>query len=80
MCLGIPMRIISVEGDCAKVEAGGVSRKASLQLVDDASPGDYVIVHAGFAIEKIDEEEAKRTIELIEEIASFENDEGTPEL
>jgi hydrogenase expression/formation protein HypC len=68
------MKIVSIEGGCAKVEAGGVSRTASLQLVEDVQPGDFVIVHAGFAIEKIDQLEAVRTLEMIKEIASIEED------
>ena len=69
------MKILSVDGDCAKVEAGGVTRNASLQLMEDARAGEYVIVHAGFAIERIDEDEAKRTLDLISEIAAMEDDE-----
>ena len=75
MCLGVPMKILSVDGERAEVEVGGVTRTASLQLVENACAGDYVIVHAGFAIERIDEDEAKRTLDLIREIASLEDDE-----
>ena len=68
MCLGIPAKILSVEGDSAVVEVGGVRREISLMLVDGASAGEWVIVHAGFAIEKLSEEEAGRTLALFREI------------
>ncbi len=68
MCLAIPGRVISLEGDRAKVDFGGVRREINISLVD-ASIGDYVIVHAGFAIELLDQGEAEKTLELIREIA-----------
>ena len=68
MCLGVPAKIISLRGDLATVSLGGVEYQASLQLLPDASLGDYVIIHAGFAIEKIDLLEAQETIRLIEDI------------
>ena len=66
MCLGIPMKILEIEGDMALAEITGVKRKISLQLVE-AEVGDYVIVHAGFAIQVLDEREAQETIELLQE-------------
>ena len=68
MCLGVPARIISVEGEMARVSVGGVEYVASMRLLQDAGVGDYVIIHAGFAIEKVDPEEALETIRLIHEI------------
>ena len=68
MCLGVPARIISVEGEMATVSVGGVEYSASLRLLQDAALGDYVIIHAGFAIEKVNPEEALETIRLIHEI------------
>ena len=68
MCLGIPAKIIFIDGEMATVSIGGVQYPASLQLLPDASVGDYVIIHAGFAIEKVDLEEAKETIRIIHEI------------
>ena len=68
MCVAIPARIKSIEGHNAEIDVGGVSRTASLQLTPEAKVGDYVLIHAGFAIHVIDEEEAKRTLELFEEI------------
>jgi hydrogenase expression/formation protein HypC len=67
MCLAIPGKVISVEGTTGIVELGGVSRKTSLQLVPDASVGSYVLVHAGFAIQVINEEEARETLALFDE-------------
>lgn len=67
MCLGVPMKVIEIEGEFAVAEITGVKRKVSLQLVDDAKVGDYVIVHAGFAIQILDEKEAMETIGLLQE-------------
>lgn len=63
MCLAVPSRIIEMNGGVAKVDVDGVVREASLMLLDDAKIGDYVIVHAGFAISKVDEEAALQTLE-----------------
>ncbi|RKY05162.1 HypC/HybG/HupF family hydrogenase formation chaperone [Candidatus Poribacteria bacterium] len=68
MCVAIPMRVVEKEGDMGVVELGGVRRRVSLQLLDDVEVGDYVIVHAGFAIEKLDEETARETLELFESL------------
>jgi hydrogenase expression/formation protein HypC len=56
----------------ATVEVSGVTREVSLMLLPDAKVGDYVLVHAGFAIQTVDEEEARRTLELFEELAAHE--------
>ncbi len=69
MCLAIPMKIIKKEGFSATVETAGVSREINLRLLEDAQIGDYVLVHAGFAIEKIDEHEAQETLKLMEQMA-----------
>jgi len=68
MCLGIPARIIKIEGDRAEVEAGGIIQTALLTLLPDVQVGDYVILHAGFAIQKIDEQEALETLRLLESL------------
>jgi len=73
MCLGIPGEIISIEDDDqqlrrAKVRFGGITRDAYLDLVPDAAVGDYVIVHVGFAISKLDAEEAQQTFDLLAEL------------
>jgi len=63
MCLAVPSRIIEIKDQVARVDVDGVVRQASLMLLDDAKIGDYVIVHAGFAISKVDEEAALQTLE-----------------
>ncbi len=78
MCLGIPGKVIKITEDAAMpmgiVDFGGVKRETCLVYVDDeVSLGDYVIVHAGFAISKLDEEEAQRTLELLQELREFED-------
>ena len=77
MCLAIPSKITGIQNDMALVDVDGVKREASLLLLEDACVGDYVIVHAGFAIKKIDESAALETIGLLKEAAAFvENQEG----
>jgi len=68
MCLAVPSKIIEINDALAKVEVDGVVREASLMLLEDAGIGDYVIVHAGFAISKVDEESALQTIEDMRKI------------
>lgn len=68
MCLSIPVRIVEIEGDTARVSAGGTIFTAGMQLVQDANPGDYVLLHAGFAIQKISDEEASEILSLLDEI------------
>ena len=68
MCLGVPARVIRVEGNEALVAIGNVEYRASLLLLDDIKAGDYIILHAGFAIEKVDPAEAEETIKLFLEI------------
>ena len=67
MCLGIPMKIKKIQGDFASVEAGQLIRTINIQMVSSVCVGDYVIVHAGFAIEKLNPEKAKETLKLIDE-------------
>jgi len=67
MCLAVPGKIESIDGDNAKIDFGGVTRKANISLVD-AEIGDYVIVHAGYAIEKLDEEEAKKSLDAWDQV------------
>jgi hydrogenase expression/formation protein HypC len=68
MCLSIPVKIISIEGSMAEVSAGGTIFRAGMQMIEDAAPGDYVLLHAGFAIQKISTEEAEETMRLLREI------------
>ena len=74
MCLSIPVRIISIEGNMADVSAGGSIFKAGLQMIGSANVGDYILLHAGFAIQKISEEEAEETLKILREIDNALND------
>lgn len=62
MCLGVPMKVISIDNEMAICEIDGVEREASLMMVDGISVGDYVLIHAGFAIERLDEADARETL------------------
>jgi hydrogenase expression/formation protein HypC len=68
MCLSIPAKIISVEGETAKASVGGAIIKVGLHMVDDVKAGDYVLVHTGFALQKISDREAQETLKLIKEL------------
>jgi hydrogenase expression/formation protein HypC len=68
MCLGVPAKILSVRGDTAVIVLGGVQREISVVLLEEVSAEDWVIVHAGFAIERLSEEEAERTLAMFQEI------------
>jgi hydrogenase expression/formation protein HypC len=68
MCLSIPARIVSIDGIMAEVSAGGAIFKAGLHMIENARVGDYILLHAGFAIQKVDEKEAEETIKLFEEM------------
>jgi len=72
MCLAIPGKVVEVFEQntmrMAKVQFGGITREACLEYVPDTQIGEYVLVHVGFAISKVDEDEAKRTYELLEEM------------
>jgi hydrogenase expression/formation protein HypC len=71
MCLAIPSKIVKIENNMAVIDVDGVKRKASLLLVENPEVGEYVIVHAGFAINKINEEDALESLRLIREAASL---------
>ncbi len=68
MCLAVPCKIVSIEGDIATIEVAGVQREASLSLINDPTIGDYVIVHAGYAIHKIDETTAMESLKALNEV------------
>ena len=77
MCLAIPARIEQIlDSDNAVVDFGGARRTVSLALIDDAAIGDYVIVHVGFALQKLDVEEAERTLALFAEMNEKNEREG----
>jgi hydrogenase expression/formation protein HypC len=73
MCLAIPSKIIEIRGDLARVSVDGVIRETSLALLDDARIGDFVIVHAGFAISKLDESAALQTLEDMRRILAADD-------
>ena len=74
MCVGVPMQVISIEGDLAKTEVDGVKREANLMLLDQqVVVGDFVIIHAGFAISKLDQEDARETLAMMREVFTPEN-------
>ena len=75
MCLAIPTLIKTIDGQRAEVEIGGVQRTISLALTPEAQVGDYVVVHTGFAISVLDEEDAQETLRMFAEMASLA-DEG----
>lgn len=68
MCLGLPAKVLSIEGNNSTVEMMGVTNTVSIELLDNVKIGDYVLVHAGCAIQILDEEEAVKTIEIFNEI------------
>ena len=68
MCLAVPMRIKKIQNDTAIAEADGLKREVNIQFIKNAKIGDYVVIHAGFAIEKVDEAKAKQTLEFFREI------------
>ena len=80
MCLGVPGRIIDIyeQGglQMGRVDFGGVVRETCLAYVPEAKVGDYTIVHVGFAVNLIDEQEALETLDLLRQIGSFEDDLG----
>ena len=71
MCLAIPSKITKIENGIGTIDVDGVKRTASLLLVEDAKVGDYVIVHAGFALHKIDEKAARESLNFLKEAAAF---------
>jgi len=72
MCLAVPAEIKSIEGSTATVDYGGVKRTANISLVE-AKVGDFVIVHAGYAIQVMDREEAEKTLDIFREMLSQED-------
>ena len=69
MCLAIPAKLIEVNGMTGTVDVSGVKTQVGLALVEDVKPGDYIITHAGYALQKLDIEEAEKRIQLFKELA-----------
>lgn len=77
MCLAIPGKIVEIidaENFLAKVEIGGVRRGVNIGMLDDIKIGDYVLVHVGFAMSKVDEKEAEETLRLLQELGSYQEE------
>jgi len=72
MCLAVPAKVVHIEGKFGKADFGGVIRKIRLDLVEDVKEGDYVLVHVGFAIEKIEENEAMEIYRIWSELKEGE--------
>lgn len=68
MCLAIPMKIVDINGNEAIVTAGGLRKKADISLISGVKTGDYILIHAGFAIEKVKVAEAKKTLDALKDI------------
>ena len=74
MCLAVPGKVIEIDGDTARVDFGGVTREANVVLVPEAAVDSYVLVHAGFAIQVLNEAEAEETLSLFRELAEALDD------
>lgn len=77
MCLAIPGKIVEMvdaENQIAKVDVGGVRRNVNIGMLDDISVGDYVLIHVGFAMSKVDEKEAEETLRLLQDLGSYEEE------
>lgn len=68
MCLSIPALIVSIDGNMAEVSAGGALFNAGLQMIENPRVGDYILLHAGFAIQKVDEKEALETLQIFKDM------------
>lgn len=77
MCLAIPGKVVEIVDEAnqiAKVEVGGVRRNVNTGLLDDAKVGEYVLVHVGFAMSKVDEKQAEETLRLLRELGSYQDE------
>jgi len=74
MCLAIPMKVIKIDGNEAVAEVGGAEYRANLTILPDTKIGDYIIVHAGFAIERLDEAAALETLQIWRDIAEYDQE------
>jgi hydrogenase expression/formation protein HypC len=74
MCLGIPAKIIKIDGEYADANINGATIRIGLQLLEDIEQGDYVLVHTGYALEKLSEKEALETLETIRQLEELDRD------
>ena len=75
MCLAVPVQVISIDGNEAEVEIGGVKRRVSIMLTPEAKVGDYVLLHTGYTINVIDEAEAQETLKILSEMVRLGDEE-----
>ncbi|MBS1237435.1 MAG: hydrogenase [Deltaproteobacteria bacterium] len=71
MCLSVPGKVVEIQNNMAKVEVGGVIRDVSMDVCPDVAVGEYVLIHTGFAIQKLDEKEALETLDILRKMAAF---------
>jgi hydrogenase expression/formation protein HypC len=74
MCLGIPAKIVKIDGEYADANINGATIRIGLQLLEDIKPGDFVLVHTGYALEKLSEKEALETLETIRQLEELDPD------
>lgn len=79
MCLGIPAKITQIEGEFAKANINGATIQVGIQLLEEVAVGDYVLIHTGYALEKLSEEEAQETLKTLQELEQFNNESILPE-
>lgn len=68
MCLAVPAKVIAIKGELATVEVGGNTRKINIMLIPEVNVGDFVLIHAGYAMERLDKREAQETLKLLEAV------------
>ena len=73
MCLAIPLKLIEIQDEIGTIESGGIRRKVNLSLVENPKLGDFVVVHAGFAISIMDQEEGEKTLDIIRDCLNLED-------
>jgi hydrogenase expression/formation protein HypC len=78
MCLSVPARIMSIDGDFAEVQVGGAIFRASVQMIGNPAVGDFILLHAGFAIQKISSSEAIKTLQLLREMSEATSKSNEP--
>ena len=74
MCLAVPARVVEINGDSAIVDLDGIRKETSTVLLDEVAVGDYVLIHVGFALERIDPAEAAKTLQLFDELKAMDSE------
>ncbi|HEA64557.1 MAG TPA: HypC/HybG/HupF family hydrogenase formation chaperone [Candidatus Aminicenantes bacterium] len=73
MCMAVPLKLVEINNEIGTIESGGIQKKVNLSLVENPKHGDYVVVHAGFAISIMNQEEAEKTLDIIRECLELED-------